>query len=83
MFVLRLYFSYYVSPWLGISQGFLLSQCQSTCLPFCALFSFLEDSITYPGGSAWGKPAFRKKTFDALTGLGSALNVLAKSQRLF
>lgn len=30
-----------------------------------------------------GKASVQKKTFDALTGLGSALNVLAKLQRLF
>ena len=77
MFILRLFFSYYVSPLLGISWRFLLIQCQSTCLPFCVLFSFLEDSIIYPGDGRWGKGNVQKKTFDALTGLGSALHVLA------
>jgi len=71
-----------MSPSLGISWRFLLIWCQSTFLPFCALFSLLEDSIIYPGGGRRGKDNVQKKTLDALTGLGSAVHVLAHLQGL-
>lgn len=64
MFILRLVFFLPLGHFcLVFPRGFLLIRCQSTCLPFCALFSFLEEAASFTLAVMEGeKAAFKRKS---------------------